>query len=104
MSIVKVKRGEGRGRERVDAAAQGNIHVRLLASLSIVNHGSKLNGSRCIIIPVELQRSIGVEKPSPPRFARLSCISLLEIGVPVRGIWGAKRKLLLVELVDCFRI
>lgn len=57
---------EGRGRERVDAAAQGNIHVRLLASLSIVNHGSKLNGSRCIIIPVELQRSIGVEKPSPP--------------------------------------
>lgn len=29
---------------------------------------------------------------------------LVEIGVPVRGIWGAKRKLLLVELVDCFRI
>lgn len=45
----------------MDAAAQGNIHVRLLASLSIVNHGSKLNGSRCIIISVELQRSIGVE-------------------------------------------
>lgn len=54
MSIVKVKGGGGESEWSAAvaaAAAQGNIHVRLLASLSIVNHGSKLNGSRCIIIP-----------------------------------------------------
>lgn len=57
MSIVKVKGGGGESEwsaavaAAAAAAAQGNIHVRLLASLSIVNHGSKLNGSRCIIIP-----------------------------------------------------
>lgn len=61
-------RDETREHKRVDAA-QGNIHVRLLASLSIVNHGSKLNGSRCIIISIELQRSDEVEPRNSTRAA-----------------------------------